>query len=206
MKNRSAGSRWLPPCALALVLPLAGCVGGPIARQIVSSIATQAADNVVGQAVEQQEKAEAQQQTSGKTNQLLVNSNFGLDPDQEAFLRAQLYVPPQVTPTPDPPRKPDPGANAIPLVSRLATVEIWSMVIGPEKQAMLENMREIGMAAVPPEKEWQQWQLAEGGLPSENDHPLLILIPPQLGKMKSGDRAVIELGTNNGLYVARDRL
>lgn len=176
---------------------LSGCMGGSIARQVASSIAMQIADRAVGHALD-----EPQVQEQGQTNRLLMRP--GLDPYQEAFLRAQLVVPPAPVAPPLP--KPDPAESAVPLVTPLTTVEIWGMVIGEEKQSMLENMRELGIASLPPEHTWDQWQLAEGGVPEMSDRALLILVPPELGKMHSGDHAVIELGVANGLYVAKGRL
>lgn len=190
---------WIPSLFIALfaAVLLSGCMGGSIARQVASSIAMQIADRAVGHALD-----EPQVQEQGQTNRLLMRS--GLDPYQEAFLKAQLMVP--TAPVAPPLPKTDPAESAVPMVTPLTTVEIWGMVIGEEKQSMLENMRELGIASLPPEHAWDQWQLAEGGVPEMSDRALLILVPPELGKMRSGDHAVIELGMANGLYVAKGRL
>lgn len=175
-------------------------MGGSIARQMASSMAMQIADRAVGHALDKPAVAE-----QGQTNRLLMRS--GLDPYQEAFLKAQFVTTPALPPEPpQPPQKPDPAETAVPITTPLATVEVWGLVIGEEKRTMLENMRDLGIAAVPPEHAWEQWQLAEGGMSELSDRPLLILVPPELGKMRSGDYAVVELGMNNGFYVARDRL
>jgi hypothetical protein len=188
---------WIAGLAITLLLP--GCMGGSIARQVASSIAMQIADRAVGHALDKPEVAEP-----GQTNRLLMRS--GLDPYQEAFLKAQFVTTPAIPPEPPQPQKPDPAETAVPITTPLATVEVWGLVIGEEKRTMLENMRDLGIAAVPPEHAWEQWQLAEGGMSELSDRPLLILVPPELGKMRSGDFAVVELGMNNGFYVARDRL
>lgn len=173
-------------------------MGGPIARQIASSLAMQVADNVAGHILDKPQPARQSQ-----TNRLLVNNN--LDPYQEAFLRAELRVPPMPPALPAPAPKPEPGADASPVVSRLETVEIWGLIIGEEKREMLTSMRELGMSITPAESEWEHWQLAEGGAAEQQEGRLLILIPPDLGKMRSGDHAVIEIA-NGGLHIARDRL
>jgi hypothetical protein len=183
---------------LCFSILVSGCMGGSIARQIASSIAMQVADKAVGHMVD-----EPQVEEQGKTNQLLMSP--GLDPYQAAFLRAELVTPPAMPQEPPPLPKPAPAESAAPFVTRLATVEVWGLVIGDEKRSMLENLRDLGITTLPPEEAWDQWQLAEGGISGESDRPLLILVPPELGKMRSGDHAVIELGMA-GFYVAKDRL
>lgn len=181
---------------------LPGCMGGSIARQVAGSIAMRVADKAVGNILD--EPATEEPRTT-RTNQLLMSAS--LDPYQAAFLRAQFATVPAAPAAALPPAaKPDPAASAVPVATRLATVEIWGLVIGEEKRSMLEDIRQLGIAPLPPEHAWEQWQLAEGSMRDRQDRPLLILIPPELGKMKSGDHAVIEIGMTNGLYVARDRL
>lgn len=194
--HRHPGFRFL--AALAIAAALQGCMGGPIARQIASSLAMQAADRAVGHFLDKPEPAE-----QGQTNRLLINNH--LDPYQEAFLRAELRVPQMPPAQPAPAPGPEPGADAAPVVSRLETVEIWGLIIGTEKREMLTSMQQLGMSITPAESEWERWQLAEGGAAEQQEGPLLILIPPELGKMRSGDHAVIEIATG-GLHIARDRL
>lgn len=190
------GLRFCVACAIAGTLQ--GCMGGPIARQIASSLAMQVADRVAGHILDQPEPVQ-----QGQTNRLLINNN--LDPSQQAFLRAELRVPEMPPAQPAPAPKPEPGASAAPVVSRLETVEIWGLIIGEEKHEMLTSMRELGMSITPAESEWERWQLAEGGAAELQEGRLLILIPPELGKMRSGDHAVIEIASG-GLHIARDRL
>lgn len=181
---------------------LTGCMGGPIARQVAQSLAMQVADNAVGRAIEQSAPTPPQH----KTNQLLMSQAQGLDPYQTAFLRAQLRTPPQPL-NPDLPKAPgaDPALSAEAVVTRLTTLEIWGIVIGPEKHAMLESIRDLGIAKLPPEQQWDQWQLAEGGT-TGTERPMLILVPPDIGRMQSGDFAVVEIGATDGFYIAKDRL
>jgi len=181
---------------------LTGCMGGPIARQVAQSLAMQVADNAVGRAIEQSAPTPQQH----KTNQLLMSQAQGLDPYQTAFLRPQLRTPPQPL-NPDLPKAPaaDPALSAEAVVTRLTTLEIWGIVIGPEKHAMLESIRDLGIAKLPPEQQWDQWQLAEGGT-TGTERPMLILVPPDIGRMQSGDFAVVEIGATDGFYIAKDRL
>lgn len=188
-----------PVIPILFALMLSGCAGGPIARQIASSLAMQVADNAVGKMLD----APAHTQETKKTNQLLMNA--GIDPYQAAFLRAQLRTPPAQIPQDLPPPAPAPTTEATPVVSRLATVEVWGLVIGEEKYSMFESIRDLGIASLPPEQFWDGWQLAEGGMKGV-DRPILILVPPEVGKFKSGDFAVVEVGQADGFYVARDRL
>lgn len=53
--------------------------------------------------------------------------------------------------------------------TKLVRVEIWNFLIGDEKQRILEQARIQGAADIPPEDEWQQWQIAIGG--AENMQP-----------------------------------
>lgn len=179
---------------------LTGCLGAPIARQVASSIAMNAADTAVGKAMNEPPFGVPQ---TTKTNQLLVH---GMDPDQLAFARAQfITMPAPPPPAAPPPPKPPSWQNAVAEVARIEAVEVWSLIIGTEKQSLLENLRQLGLANLPPEKEWEQWQVAEGGVPEQKETHMLFLIPPELGKLKSGDRAVVEV-ENSGLNIARDRL
>jgi hypothetical protein len=189
--------------ALSLLVGLlTGCMGGPIARQVAQSLAMRVADNALDQALQQSAPAPPQHQT----NQLLMSKSQGIDPYQAAFLRAQLRTP---TPplNPELPKAPasDPALSAEAVVTQLSTIEIWGIVIGPEKRSMLESIRDLGIAKLPPEQQWDEWQLAEGGT-TGNERPMLILVPPEIGRMKSGDFAVVEIGATDGFYIAKDRL
>lgn len=182
---------------------LSGCAGGPIARQLAQSLAMQVADNAVERALQQSAPVPQQK----KTNQLLVGQ--GIDPYQAAFLRAQLKTPasPVVQNDLPPPQSEEhrPAPAAEPEITQLATLEVWGLVIGPEKHSMFETIRDLGIVALPPESQWDTWQLAEGGQPGA-ERPMLILVPPEIGKIKSGDLAVVEIGTTDGFYVAKDKL
>lgn len=187
-------------CAcLVAALMLTGCMGGTIAQQVARSVAMQVADKALDHALD-----EPKPQGPGITNNLMMSSS--LDPYQMAFLQAELPTLPAIPETPPPPPQPEPGASATPIVTRLATVQVWSVLLGDEKRSLLENIRDLKIAPLPPEQAWDRWQLAEGGIPGESNRSLLILVPPELGKLRSGDHAVIELGMANGFYIARDRL
>lgn len=52
--------------------------------------------------------------------------------------------------------------------TKLVQVEVWSLLMGDEKQHILENARKQGSAEIPPEYEWQQSQIAVGSATSNN--------------------------------------
>ena len=95
--------------------------------------------------------------------------------------------------------------------SKLVQVEVWSLLVGDEKQNMLEKARAQGFSSIPPKAEWQKWQVAIGSA----DNPMLkknlstqqqaitFLIPPEMGKMRSGAKALVELSSVGELSVAR---
>ncbi|MDR2219253.1 MAG: hypothetical protein LBE24_01585 [Methylobacillus sp.] len=134
-----------------------------------------------------------------------------MDPDLVAFLTTPLItsVPsePQEVMTANPdqdtgevaPRNPAPNAEA--RISKLVTMEIWGLILGDEKHSTFETIRQLNIMPLPPEQQWDQWQLAEGGM-SGTERPMLILIPPAIGKVRSGDLTVVEVGSVNGIYVA----
>jgi hypothetical protein len=184
--------------ALILAETLAGCAGGPIARQIASSIASQTADKIVSDYVDEQLLKDPEPQS-------LVLQTSEPDADQIAFLMAEL---PTITPAPPSiPAQKTPASPAIPaapIISRLVSVEVWALIVGEEKQAALSLLREQGAALIP--KEWEGWQLAEGGVRGKRENTVLFLVPPELGKIKSGDHAVVEIPAKGALNVARHLL
>ena len=114
-------------CAcLVAALMLMGCMGGTIAQQVARSVAMQVADKALDHALD-----EPKPQGPGITNNLMMSSS--LDPYQRAFLQAELPTLPAIPETPPPPPQPEPGASATPIVTRLATVQVWSVLLGDEK-------------------------------------------------------------------------
>ncbi|HLD10065.1 MAG TPA: hypothetical protein VJB68_08475, partial [Methylophilaceae bacterium] len=87
-------------------------------------------------------------------------------------------------------------------VTRLVHVEIWNLIIGDEKNLLLEKARLLG-AEIPPKDEWRRWKVATGALVSDKNKQITFLIPPEFGRINSGDRAVVEMTELSQIHVAR---
>jgi len=170
-----------------------GCMGGSVAQQIARSITTQGADKATGYVVDAQLHKEMEQ------NGFLADTPP--NPYRIAFMNAQFVtLPAEPVPTTDP------IASATPTISRLATVEVWGIVIGEEKRLALERAQQQDWGIPSKLDERQSWQLAEGCVEGQKDNTLLFLVPPDVGKLKSGDLAIVELAAAGELNVARQRI
>jgi hypothetical protein len=91
--------------------------------------------------------------------------------------------------------------------TKLVQVEVWSLLIGDEKQHILEDAKKQGSTELPPENEWQQSQIAVGAATniskSSKQQVITFLIPVEMGKLHSGSKALVELSTVGQLSVAR---
>ena len=138
---------------------LSGCLGGSLAQQVASSVATQSADQVVGNLVDDQLRREREPR-QGKL------ANMEPDPFVTKFLLMQFPDPAPsaviIEALPDEARQGNPPAAH--QASRLLAVEVWSLVIGQEKQAVLDRSQQNGSTILPPPADWPQWQLAIGSL------------------------------------------
>jgi len=201
--------------AVALAaLVLSGCFGGTAAQQLARSIMMQGADKATAAAIDANERKEAY-----ALNHIDIQ-NTEMDEYQVAFLRAgfetikpqieplpQAETTAQIEPLPEPEAKAEPAANLM-QVSRLVNVEVWSLLIGDEKQRLLEKERLQGSPLIPPREEWSRWQLAVGALDNnqrsgKNKESLIFLIPPDIGKLRSGGKALVEVQANGELSIAR---
>lgn len=182
-----------------LLLTLGGCMGGPIAQQLASSIIMRAADKAVSNSIENslraQEEAERQKPLQDKL------------PDEywAAFLTSGFS---EVTPIEEPlpqPAELAPLPSTAPAVteSRLVRVELWNVMLGEEKQSVLEKARLMGSTTLPPKTEWARWKVATGAIANQQEKPLIFLIPPEFGKVSSGQHAVVEMTGLGELHVAR---
>jgi len=186
--------------AITLAMMLSGCMGGPIAQQIASSIATRVADKVVGDAVDEQLRKEREPRHID-----LMNSDT--DPYLSKFLFTQFAEPnqPQIIYESLPQRTTLDDDHPRASTSRLVSVEIWNLIIGQEKQAMLERSLQKGSTVVPTPNEWRDWQLATGNMKGHAENQLYFLIPPNFGRVTSGDQAIVEIAGVGGLHIARYR-
>ncbi|HNZ56329.1 MAG TPA: hypothetical protein PKL58_03100 [Methylophilaceae bacterium] len=181
---------WLATVAMTLLLT--GCLGGSIGQQIVQSILLQGADKATASAMDAHER-----------NQIaLAKKNAKPDPYTIAFLNSGFEpVTAQIEPLPEalPEEEKD-----LPMMqeTKLVPVEIWSLLAGEEKQNVLEAARLRGSTEIPPKDEWRQWQIATGAS-NQSNQPITFLIPPEMGKMRSGAKAMVELSRSNELSVAR---
>ena len=183
-----------------LLLTLGGCMGGPIAQQIASSLIMRAADKVVSNSIESNQRA----QEEAERNKPLPDKV----PDEywAAFLTSGFS---EVTAIAEPlPQQieqlaPQPSSGLAPTTSRLVRVELWNVMLGEEKQSVLEKARLMGATALPPKNEWSKWKVATGAIANGEEKQLIFLIPPEFGKISSGQHAVVEMTGLGELHVAR---
>lgn len=182
---------------------LSGCLGGTIAQQIARSIATSVADTAVGSAIEAEEKKAAVKQPT--MNTMLYNPTP--DPYRNAMLNMNFAPLKAIEePLPDYPSE----AQEIPIVilktNPLVQVELFNLLIGEEKLAVLQKARMQGALNLPDPSEWQDWQLATGKIlsPQQSTQTLItFLLPPSFGKLPSGSMATVELSQSGDLNIAR---
>lgn len=217
--------KWL---AMGLVsLALGGCFGGTVAEQLARSVIMQGADKVTASALDAKERSEkfaAQQpyqaQTSpnmqfqglqspqieqAKSPQLRYKDTPA-DPYRLAFINSGFQtITPKAEPLPEKVVEEQTPTQPI-HETRLVQVEVWSLLVGDEKNRILEKARLQGSTSLPPKNEWQKWQLAVGaetGLSSKDTQEITFLVPPEIGKMHSGTKAVVELSSAGELNIAR---
>lgn len=186
--------------ALAALL-LTGCFGGTAAQQLVRSLFMHGADKATAAAIDANERRER------LAAQHMVPNNKELDAYQLAFLRSGFnVVQPKVEVLPQATVQPEPAAQEL-QASKLVSVEVWSLLIGDEKQKLLEKASLQGSQLIPPKDQWPSWHLAIGAsdeMKASNQHESIIfLIPPDIGKMRSGAKALVELPGSGELSIAR---
>ncbi len=194
-----AFARWLILALLASAL--CGCLGGTVAQQLVRSMLLHGADKATAAALdanEAKQKLAAQKMplkdtTPDKYDIAFVNSSF-----QE--------VTAQVEPLPQAPLDEEESMQLM-QETKLVQVEVWSMLIGDEKQHILEAAKQQGSSELPPENQWQQSQIAVGATSSDSksskQEVITFLIPTEMGKLHSGSKALVEVFTAGQLSVAR---
>jgi len=185
--------KWLTLGLLASAL--CGCLGGTIAQQIVQSILLHGADKATAAALDANEEK----------NKLAARKNTTPDKFDIAFVNSGFQeVKAQIEPLPQTPLDEEKSMQLM-QETKLVQVEVWSLLIGEEKQHILENAKKQGSTEIPPENEWQQSQIAVGAATSNTSKQEVItfLIPAGMGKLHSGSKAMVELATVGQLSVAR---
>lgn len=174
---------------------LCGCLGGSIGQQVMQSILLKGADKATEAAIESHEKNAA----------LEAQKNTVIDPYTLAFASAGFQeITPQVEPLPETAAE---AEVELPLIqeTKLVEVEIWNLLAGVEKLDLLEKARLQGSLQLPPKSEWSRWQLASGTAKLQQTE-IIFLIPPELGKMRSGQKAMVEVLSSGELSMARYHL
>lgn len=210
---------------------LSGCLGGTVAQQIARSIATSVADKTVARAMDVEDEetySDAQYasiadlsaqnnamqrnflQRSSPQSNLLANTGkqtpalYSTEPDpyQLAFFNAAFEdVKPISEPLPEQVAEPEAPISMV-RANQLVRVEIFNLLIGAEKIAILEDARMLGALSLPPKQEWQHWQVAIGAI-QHTKKVITFLIPPEFGKLPSGAVAMVELAGPGELNIAR---
>ncbi len=175
---------------------LSGCLGGSIAQQIVSSMLIKGADKATAMSLD------AQERNNKEAAQKMPLKDTAPDPYKIAFLNAGFEnVAIQVEPLPEIPLEAETPIQMM-QETKLVQVEVWSLLVGDEKQRVLEKVKSQSEADIPPKSEWQQWQIAIGGA-ENNKQAITFLIPPEMGKIHSGEKTLVELSSVGGLNIAR---
>ena len=177
---------------------LSGCLGGTIAQQVARSILMQGADKITANAIEAHELKEKIAAQNAPLKNGVPNEY------QLAFWNSGFEnIKPVIEPLPD--VEPVNAVKTLPIIkeNQLIQVEIWSFLVGDEKQHILEKARMQGATSIPPKSEWQQWQLAVGEAKERKQAMITFLIPPEIGKMHSGNTAFVEISSVGEMNVAR---
>jgi len=202
--------------AITLVTPaitLSGCMGGSVAQQIATSLLTRGADKVVNNAYEAQQREIESRATLKDTPPdpylyAFITSGFEtIAPAVEALpASASTVGGTALMESKNDAAEPTPALTNTNLASaqatRLVHVEIWSLIIGDEKNSLLEKARLLG-AEVPPKGEWERWKVATGTLIDDKNKQITFLIPPEFGRIGSGGRVVVEMTEPSQINMAR---
>jgi hypothetical protein len=185
--------------ALALtVVTLSGCMGGPIAQQIVTSMISQTADKITSNAYDNYLLNKANE----RPNVVLKDT----EPDRYwgAFVTSGFLPATADTMTADKLAGDNTGNDPQQAASsRLVCVEVWNVLLGEEKISVLEKAQLLGATQLPKPEEWARWQVATGSLETDSKRTITFLIPPDFGKFVSGERAFVEISDVGGLHIAR---
>lgn len=191
-------TKQIPHVLLAAIccLLLNGCMGAPLAQQLLTSVVMNGADNIMNNAYEAQQRE-------------VINHRVLKDspPDDywASFVSAGFQnASPVMEPTPVPDVKHDkPSPEIMVEASPFVRVEVWNMLIGEEKLSVLEKAYAAGSMNLPPKKDWEQLRIATGALEGRKDQPIVFLVPQELGKLSSGQQTIVQLANTGDLNIAR---
>ncbi|PKO91835.1 MAG: hypothetical protein CVU15_09575 [Betaproteobacteria bacterium HGW-Betaproteobacteria-1] len=204
------------PCIQAIIaagisMLLSGCMGAPLAQQLLTSAVMHGTDSIIENAYEAQ------------TRELINNRTLqdaAPDPYWSSFVTAGFE---KITPIAEPlpaepiPTEPLPAellmsaqeASDIPTaklevqIAPLVRVEVWNILIGEEKLSVLERAYTRGNAELPPRQDWERLHVATGAVAGADGQPIIFLVPPHLGKLQSGQETIVELSHAGDLNIAR---
>jgi len=204
------------PCIQAVIaagisMMLNGCMGAPLAQQLLTSAVMHGTDNIIENAYE----AQTRDQINNRKLQ-----DAAPDPYWSSFVTAGFEkIAPIAEPLPTKPIFTEPlpaellisvqEATEIPAVKAevqiapLVRVEVWNMLIGEEKLSVLERAYSRGNAELPPKQDWEGVHVATGAVDGDEAQPIIFLVPPHLGKLQSGQETIVELSHAGDLNVAR---
>lgn len=209
---------------------LTGCLGGTVAQQIARSIATSVADKTVARAMGVEEDEEytpaqyaAAEKLSAENNAVqrsfmknsqspsIASDNHHrtiqlqeTEVDEISYMLATarfLPVKPVTEPLPQSPI--EQKENVLPIqANQLVHVELFNLLIGDEKIAILEEARLVGATNLPQKHEWKNWQVGVGEI-EHSKKMITFLIPPEFGKLASGAITMVEIAESGELSIAR---
>lgn len=189
---------------VALAYLLGGCAGPFLAKQIASSVAWGMADKATAAVVEAQEK---------KNNEPRHIDIMNTEPDPYLAKFLAIQFPDQqveevrIEPLPKELTAPEPAVES----NRLVSVEVWNVILGKDKQIILDRARFLNASHAIAENisfvdsDYKNWQVASGGLVGHKETAVTFLVPPDFGKVKSGDLAIVEIAPTGGIHIARYR-
>lgn len=204
--------------ACVLACSLSACMGGPIAQQVASSLLMRAADKATSDAYEAHLLRDPRimspsppMATVSIPGHSSSDSPSAQTPQFDeywaAFLNAGFTeIKPSTEPLPE-----AAASNAFPdntqaaTASHLVAIEVWNVVLGEEKTAVLEQARLRGND-LSQMQELPHWQMAVGATHDAPQAPVTFLIPPELGRVSSGQELVVEISEQSDLHIARYRM
>ena len=201
----------MKPCTQAVIaagisMMLNGCMGAPLAQQLLTSAVMHGTDNIIENAYDAQ------------TRDLINNRKLQdapPDPYWSSFVTAGFEkITPIAGPLPAEPVSAEPLLSAqetseVPAtkpevqIAPLVRVEVWNMLIGKEKFSVLERAYTRGNVELPPKQDWERVHVATGAVDGDEAQPIIFLVPPHLGKLQSGQETIVELSHAGDLNIAR---